>query len=61
MVKGRRGRVESLMSSLSRRGRWRAAARAVARVVLPVPGWPFMAMINGIVVVLGLFVCWFWW
>lgn len=35
------------MSSLSMRGIWRVEAKAWAKVDLPVPGWPFIAITNG--------------
>lgn len=42
-----RVKVESRASSLSMSGQWRAAAKERATVDLPVPGWPFIAMISG--------------
>jgi len=41
------GKVESRTSSLSMRGQWRTEAKEWANVDLPVPGWPFIAMISG--------------
>lgn len=39
------------MSSLSMRGNLRAEAKAWAKVDLPVPGCPFIAIINGFLVI----------
>lgn len=43
-------KVESRASSLSMSGQWRAVAKERASVDLPVPGWPFIAMISGPIV-----------
>lgn len=40
-----RDRVQSRTSSLSKRGNLRAEAMEFAKVLLPVPGWPFIAII----------------
>lgn len=43
-----RGKVQSRTSSLSMRGIRSSEAKDWAKVLLPVPGWPFMAIITGL-------------